>query len=147
MINNFAGKYRFLSNFYPISIFYEDIIYQSVENAYQAAKSIDPEIKKKFQHIKASEAKHLGKVIQMRDGFEQEKLDIMYRLVKIKFNDYTHLGDALLATGNEEIQEGNWWGDTFWGTVNGHGQNHLGKIIMRIRTELRESRNGTRTTS
>lgn len=29
--------------------------------------------------------------------------------------------------------EENNWGDKFWGTVNGVGENHLGKILMRIR--------------
>lgn len=28
------------------------------------------------------------------------------------------------------------WGDYFWGSVNGHGENHLGKILMDIRAKL-----------
>ena len=32
--------------------------------------------------------------------------------------------------------EGNEWGDTFWGTCDGIGENHLGKILMRIRNEM-----------
>jgi len=33
----------------------------------------------------------------------------------------------LLSTGNCEIQEGNYWGDTFWGVCKGKGENNLGK--------------------
>ena len=42
-----------------------------------------------------------------------------------------------MATGDGQIEEGNNWGDRFWGTVDGEGLNHLGKIIMRIRKEYR----------
>ena len=36
-----------------------------------------------------------------------------------------------------ELVEDNAWGDTFWGRCNGIGKNHLGKILMVIREELR----------
>jgi len=37
--------------------------------------------------------------------------------------------------GNRDLVEGNDWGDTYWGQCKGRGQNHLGKLIMRIRAE------------
>ena len=43
VINEFQGKYRFLSNFYPCDIVYEGIQYPSTEHAYQAAKTLDTE--------------------------------------------------------------------------------------------------------
>jgi predicted NAD-dependent protein-ADP-ribosyltransferase YbiA (DUF1768 family) len=46
------------------------------------------------------------------------------------------LRELLIATGDEEIREGNTWGDTYWGICHGIGFNHLGEIIMKIRTEL-----------
>ena len=46
----------------------------------------------------------------------------------------------LLATGDEHLEEGNTWGDRIWGTVNGKGQNHLGKTLMRVREELKETK-------
>lgn len=44
----------------------------------------------------------------------------------------------LLATGNIIIQEGNRWNDKFWGIClkTNQGENHLGKMIMKIREEL-----------
>jgi predicted NAD-dependent protein-ADP-ribosyltransferase YbiA (DUF1768 family) len=42
----------------------------------------------------------------------------------------------LKATGDEELVEGNWWNDTFWGVCNGVGENNLGKLLMKIRAEL-----------
>jgi predicted NAD-dependent protein-ADP-ribosyltransferase YbiA (DUF1768 family) len=35
-----------------------------------------------------------------------------------------------------ELIEGNWWGDTYWGVCNGVGENHLGKLLMKIRDYL-----------
>ena len=31
---------------------------------------------------------------------------------------------------NEELVEGNYWGDTFWGICNGEGTNWLGILLM-----------------
>lgn len=135
MIAELTGKYRFLSNFWSCVIEWEGRVYPSVENAYQACKCADLRDREKFFYNKASDAKRLGKVIRMRPDWDSSRLEVMYQLVRVKFED-SKLADMLLATGVEDIQEGNWWGDTFWGTVNGKGENHLGKILMRVRHEL-----------
>ena len=49
------------------------------------------------------------------------------------------LAQKLIATGNAYLEEGNQWGDKFWGTVNGTGENMLGKILMKERDILRKS--------
>ena len=61
----------------------------------------------------------------------------MYELCKAKFTQNEDLKEKLLATGNDILEEGNTWGDRVWGTVNGVGENRLGKILMRVREELR----------
>ena len=40
-IGEFDGKFRFLSNFYPSPIFYDGILYPTVEHAFQAAKTVN----------------------------------------------------------------------------------------------------------
>ncbi|WP_242837734.1 NADAR domain-containing protein [Ruminococcus albus] len=47
------------------------------------------------------------------------------------------LQKKLLATGGEELVEGNDWNDRIWGKVNGQGENRLGIIFMKVREELR----------
>ena len=64
------------------------------------------------------------------------RIDIMTALVTQKFNRHIDLRKKLLATGDEELIEGNWWGDTFWGVCRGKGDNHLGKILMEVRSKL-----------
>ena len=135
-IREFSGKYRFLSNFWSCYILYELEEYPSVENAYQAAKMKNISDRLRFTDCKASEAKHLGRVLPMLDNWDKVKRKVMYDLVYQKFDTYEDLKHKLLRTGEAILEEGNWWGDTYWGTVNGKGQNHLGKILMKVRTEL-----------
>lgn len=61
----------------------------------------------------------------------------MYEICKAKFSQNEELRNRLLATGDEQLEEGNTWGDRIWGTVNGIGENRLGNILMRVREELR----------
>ena len=57
--------------------------------------------------------------------------------LKKKFKNNTHWGEKLKrSTG--EIVEFNNWGDTFWGVdiYTSKGQNHLGKLLTKIKNEL-----------
>jgi ribA/ribD-fused uncharacterized protein len=139
MIEKFSGPHRFLSNFYPCTIIYGGITYPSVENAYQACKSDDLVVRGIFGKISAKEAKRLGRNIVMSIYFEGRKLELMEQLLWQKFS-YPPLKELLLNTGDEELVEGNDWGDRFWG-VDGNGENHLGKILMKIRKTFKEAEN------
>lgn len=61
----------------------------------------------------------------------------MEEVVRAKFSQNPDLARRLVDTCPRELAEGNHWGDTYWGTVNGQGENHLGKILMKVREELR----------
>lgn len=138
MINDFRGKHRWLSNFWNCFIHVEGLNYPSVENAYQAMKMKNDEDRLKFLYCKASEAKQLGRLLPIRKDWNEQRINVMYDLVAIKFKQDFTLKHLLLSTGDEILEEGNWWGDTFWGTVNGKGENHLGRILMQVRKELKE---------
>ena len=62
-ICGFFGKFRFLSNFYPLKngVGYEELIYPSVEHAYQAAKWPDNQ-RAQFIDISSAYAKKLGRL-------------------------------------------------------------------------------------
>ena len=64
----------------------------------------------------------------------------MYQLVRYKFRHSNKLKFLLLKTEDELLVEENSWGDTYWGKCKGKGQNKLGKILMRVRDEIREER-------
>lgn len=135
-INEFRGQYFFLSNFYPCSIEYEGLTYFSVEAAYQAQKTDDRLIKRKYSLLSAAEAKKLSHKVEVRKDWNDVKVPIMRELLQQKFTKYPHLKEQLLATGDIEIIEGNNWGDIFWGVCEGKGENMLGKLLMEIRFYL-----------
>jgi ribA/ribD-fused uncharacterized protein len=137
MINEFQGEYRFLSNFWPAIVTLDNVRYPSVEHAYMAAKTTDQKTRMKIrEQPTAAMAKKLGRSIQLRPDWKQIKLGVMESLVRQKFQEID-LKTRLLATNNQEIIEGNTWNDTFWGVCRGKGENHLGKIIMKVRNEIR----------
>jgi len=143
-INSFREEYRFLSNFWPVKIFYDGLLYPSVEHAYQAQKTDHEGIRQEIANMsKAGDAKRRGEELkllrQIRPEWNVEfKLKVMVSLVEQKFSPLNpELVQKLLLTGdNTELIEGNTWGDTFWGVYEGIGENYLGKILMETRTKL-----------
>ena len=140
MIDSFRGEYYFLSNFFEIPVTYNGITYQNNEAAFQAQKTLDIDERKAFAEIDPQTAKRKGRSVQLRPDWEQVKVDIMYEICKAKFTQNPSLAQKLLDTKDEELVEGNTWGDMIWGQVNGKGKNHLGKILMRVRDELKNER-------
>ncbi len=138
-IKSFSGKYQFLDNFFACDVVYEGIMYPSTEHAFQAAKTTDVEIRKKFRLYETfADAKRKGRQLKLRPDWEEIKDTVMYEVVKDKFTRNARLKEMLLATGDEYLEEGNRHGDRYWGTVSGEGRNQLGKTLMRVRQELRE---------
>ena len=135
----FKGAYRFLSNFHPSPIQYNGLTYPTVEHAYQAAKVLDGVTRAQIRAAAtAKDARRLGRAYAVRSDWDQIRVAVMEDLVRLKFTQNESLARQLLATDDARLEEGNWWGDTFWGTVDGFGENILGKILMRVRDELRE---------
>ena len=139
MIDKFDGEYAFLSNFYECPVQYGFFTFSSSEAAFQSAKTTDETLIKKFVLLNPSAAKKLGRKMPLRKDWEQIKDTVMYQIVLNKFRQNLNLREKLLATGNEELVEGNWWNDTYWGRCNGVGKNKLGKILMEVRKELRST--------
>ena len=139
-ITLFRGPYWFLSNMSEYPVVYEGLLYRNSEAAYQAAKFINPKTKALFLDLDGFEAKKLGKSrnFTMRKDWEEVKYDIMYKIVLAKFKQNVAALRRLLATGEQEIIEGN--PSKYTPTKDDWiGKNTLGKIHMRVRKELRES--------
>jgi len=135
-ITAFTGLHRWLSNFAACSVTFDGKVYTTVEHAYQAAKSLNPEYREAVRHARtAGGAKRLGRLAPMRHDWEDIKEDVMIHLTHQKYQ-HEYYRQLLIATGSAEIVEGNTWGDTFWGVCNGSGQNKLGHIIMAVRSEI-----------
>lgn len=125
-----AGDNSFLSNFYK-----EDHL--TLEHKFQAAKTDDPSwVARILLAPTPKEAKHLGRAAPMRASWDQEKKAVMLVLLRQKFSN-EELRNKLLSTGDAELIEGNWWGDTYWGVCKGVGENWLGRLLMQVREEIK----------
>ena len=133
VIDSFSGQHDFLSNFYPSQVEFEGVSYRTVEHAYQAAKTLHPQLRRLIAAFwSPGQAKHAGRKLELRSDWEEVKVEIMEGLVRVKFAD-PRLAVMLRETGDVELIEGNTWGDTFWGMCKGKGRNELGKILMKAR--------------
>lgn len=132
-------KYSFLSNFFEATVEYKGLSYGSNEAAFQAQKCMTEEEKISFTTLKPGKSKSLGRRVQLRPDWETVKYDIMEEIVHAKFFQHPDLAYKLLATGDKVLVEGNRWGDIYWGVDmnTGQGENHLGRILMKVREELR----------
>lgn len=136
-IGRFTHEYRFLSNFWPAPVDLDGMTYPTVEHAYQAAKTLDPNEREWVRlAITPGDAKRRGRRVTVSADWESRKLQVMEDLLRQKFDpSRDQLYKMLLGTRGRGLVEGNDWGDTFWGVCRGEGQNHLGRLLMKIRDE------------
>ncbi len=135
-IISFDGDYEFLSNFYPSPILHVGLHYPTVEHAFQAYKTLDPELRSRIcACLSPGYAKQAGRRLALRPDWEAVKYVAMEWFLRQKFGNHM-LAELLVATGAARLIEGNTWGDRIWGQVNGEGENHLGEMLMKIRSEI-----------
>ena len=137
-IKGFFGEYRWLSNFHICTVRFEGVEYPSSENAYMAAKTTDLELRKQFETITPPEARKLGKKIELREGWNEMRIEVMSSIIFDKFLRNKDLREALLKTGDKYLEESCHWHDYWWAVHYnedgvGKGENNLGKILMRNR--------------
>ena len=136
-IDRFRGDHAFLSNFHRRPFDWRGKTWATSEAAFQAAKTRDERARERIRAARSpSEAKRLGRRVDLRPDWERVKDDVMRSILEAKFA-VPELRDALLATGDAELVEGNTWGDVYWGVCGGRGRNQLGRTLMRTRDEIR----------
>jgi len=139
-ILQFKDEYLFLSNFYPSPITWNKITFPTVEHCYQARKSNNISVWLTFSlYDTPGRAKKQGRKIDaIRKDWEEVKIEVMRECLELKFQDPI-LKQKLLDTGDSVLEEGNWWGDRFWGVDNKtrEGRNELGNLLMELRNKLK----------
>ena len=152
-IDSFSGKYRYMSNFFPARTrikvkylhpniqkkFRKDYDFEGTtsEHCFQAAKMTNLEDFNRVISVNTpSLANNFGRLLPIRDDWDDIRLEIMYLVVMDKFKRNKVIRELLKRTKEAELIEGNTWGDQFWGVCKGEGKNHLGKILMEVRSKL-----------
>lgn len=140
-IDAFRDNWDFLSNFYACQIAFEGIVYHSAEAAFQAAKCKNTADRMLFADCHPTKAKKLGKMVALREDWEQIKVEVMRKVLVSKFQQNPWLLGRLLATWPARLIEGNSWHDNFWGACTCAAcrqktqLNMLGKLLEEIREE------------
>lgn len=145
-IKYFRGQHSFLSNFHAYPVADRGEAWPTLEHAYQAAKTDDPEWLARIREARTpGDAKRRGRTVKLRRCWDGMRDRVMLRLLRAKFSGT--LGALLLATGEAYLEEGNDWHDTYWGVCDGgcrmgphrpRGKNKLGVLLMTVRAELRQ---------
>ena len=141
VIGFYPREFYCLDNFSSFKVEWDGYLYASLEEAYQTAKFLKsaPEIAEK---IKKSHSAHEAQKIafankdKVRSDWQEVKLTIMEELLRKKLQQNPYVKQKLLQTKDyiivEDSPKDNFWG---WGKDR-TGENHLGKLWMKLRDEL-----------
>ncbi|KVX03715.1 hypothetical protein AWJ07_00275 [Shewanella frigidimarina] len=129
-----------LSNFSNHAIFIKNKIWPTVEHFYQAQKFTGTNIEERIRLAATPTlAKQLANEVDqslMRPNWVEIKIDIMLEGLKAKFTQHPDLRSKLVSSGERYLVEYT-TNDSFWGDCGeGTGTNHLGKLLMSLRTEF-----------
>jgi hypothetical protein len=149
------GEWRVLSNMYEAPFEIDSITFPTVEHYFQwskAKKFGDGGIADKILKTPSAKAvKALGKKVKdfVKEDWEKVKDGIMRTALKAKFIQHPDLKTKLMETGTRPIGEAS-ARDKYWGIGTGAetakanepskwpGKNVMGKMLMELRTELKE---------
>ncbi|CAD6943393.1 unnamed protein product [Tilletia controversa] len=131
----------FLSNSFPSRIAFGAFGFPNAEAAFQAAKFREhPTLQ-----LAIVNTKWPGDVIDkardwidyVPEDWEERRLSVMKEVLMLKYTQNDQLQARLLQTGDAELIYTSRIDDYFGQDRHGHGQNHLGNILMNVRAILR----------
>lgn len=138
--------YIHLSPYTAHAITLDGVTYPTVEHAYQCERYTDPkiieEIKNATSPVKAWETSSKYKHLQIPEFKNEEyKLQVMKKLMRLKALQHEDVRSALIDSKDLKIVKHIVTyppGDGFWDDgEDGKGLNHMGRMWMEIREELK----------
>ena len=139
MIGFYEGEFYMFSNFSSFVVEWKDKLWMTSEHAYQAEKFLDPELQEQIRNTRsAHDSKKLARSMddKKRSDWQEVNIQIMEEIVRAKLEQHPYIQKKLIESGSKTLVEispkDDFWG---WGP-NKDGQNHLGKIWMKLREGL-----------
>lgn len=138
-INFVENRYHYLSPFSAHRIVIWGEVFPTVEHAYQAARIIPGPERDSIKNAPSPlDAWREGQKYKNNEQYLVSDFDkdaVMEELFRAKLKQHPDIRDILLESGDRELLKLHI--DTYWGTgEDGKGQNKMGKIWMKIRSEL-----------
>lgn len=153
--------YGAFSNLFRREIEIHGSRFPTVEHAYQSLKPRDPRVRDWLMsapapslvaltaHVLPSDDADPTEIMSRtadsllgfhtRPGWSRLRYPWMLACLRAKFEQHADLRELLLATGDSPIIEAGRIDDDAgrrWGIVNGRGQNYLGRMLMRVRSQV-----------
>lgn len=135
-----ASEFGAFSNFAPYPIRIEGQLFPTSEHYFQALKFRGSEHAETIRRAATpGKAARFGRSrrFRIRPDWEAVKRDVMLRALRAKFGQHAELRALLLSTGRAPLVE-HTPRDSYWGDGgDGSGKNWLGRLLVRVRAELR----------
>ena len=135
-----AGEYGGFSNFSRHAVFLKGKRWPTTEHYFQAQKFAGTEHEEAVRMCKTpGVAARMGRdrKLPLRRDWEGVKEAVMLAALRAKFTQHADLKATLLGTGDAVLVE-HTARDAYWGDGgDGSGKNRLGRLLMRLRDELR----------
>jgi len=116
-------------------------IFPTSESAFQAHKDLNNKeyVQNQLKAKSVLISKYIGSKIKPREDWDEVKVDIMEKILQLKFDQHEDIRENLLNTGLRPLVD-HTKDDSFWGDGgDGSGHNMLGKILTRIRNKYYEN--------
>ena len=134
-------EYKYLSTFSKHSVHLGgfgngelSFLFPTAEAGYQAYKN-PTDLDYVLKQVNSSSpkvSKELGKVVELRNDWENIKEGIMKNVIKAKFNQHPDIRELLMCTGLRIIIKCS-KRTSFWNTSK---ENRMGKLLMEVRKEI-----------
>jgi ribA/ribD-fused uncharacterized protein len=142
----YEHEFYVLSNFSSFRVLWKDIDFMTSEHAYHYEKFVGVPDAMDIQHqIYMARSAHDSLKIAhahkplYREDWERVKLSTMREVLRAKVHQHPYVMKKLLQTGDRPLVEDS-HRDGFWGWgLRGDGHNHLGRLWMEIRDELKRA--------
>lgn len=138
--------YGALSNLFARPMVFEGVRYKTAEHAYKAAQARRPEVRRWLMSAPTAElVAAAGERLPNSEtlaGWSRMRIPVMRSILKAKFSQHEDLRRLLSSTGESRLVE---WApednaiNRFWSEIKGSGagENHLGRLLMALRAQLR----------
>ena len=145
MINQFKGRWYFLSNDFPARVMLGEDCFPTVTHALLVANLVKPkrsDITKIMQCGYANMARRVAREMKSKVWNAENISCILPNLLSQKYEG-NRLVNKLLETGSSELVYENQEQDTVLGMYKGYGLNLLGSLLMVARSKYRAERQGS----
>lgn len=138
----YEHEFYVLSNFSSFSVEWKGKRWMTSEHAYHSEKFEDPKILDELKNAcsahDAMKLAHANKD-KYRKDWDDIKLGVMKDILRAKVSQHPYIKKKLIETGTRELVEDS-WRDDFWGWgPNKDGANHMGKLWMEVRDEIKNN--------